>query len=49
MLAEIASLLSQHTISDHNRPTSEMPFEWRFTGGRIVACFYMLLGKPLGL
>ena len=24
---------SQHTISDHDRPASETPLEWRFAGG----------------
>ena len=33
---------SQHTISGQNRATSETPFEWRFVGGSIVTCFYML-------
>ena len=36
---------SPHTTCGHSRPSSETPFEWRFTGGPLVAGFYMLTGK----
>ena len=36
---------SPHTICGHYWPTSEMPFNWHFTGGPMVARFYMLTGK----
>ena len=28
---------SQHACSGHYRPTSEMPFKWRFAGEPLVA------------
>ena len=30
---------SQHTMSGHYRPASEMPSKWRFAGGPVVARF----------
>ena len=33
---------STHTASDHYRPTSETPFEWRLAGGPIVVGECML-------
>ena len=30
---------SQHTKSGYHRPSSEMPFKWRFAGGLVVALF----------
>ena len=33
---------SQYIISDHYRPTSETPFQWRFAGGPMVARFKVL-------
>ena len=30
---------SQHRVLGHHRPTSETPFEWRFAGESMVACF----------
>ena len=35
---------SQHPISGHYRPASEMPFGWPFAGGPIVSRFYGLTG-----
>ena len=34
---------SQPKKAGHSRTTSEMPFEWHFTGGPIVARFYILI------
>ena len=32
----------QHTVLGGYQPTSETPFKWCFTGGPMVARFYML-------
>ena len=34
---EIPKLPSQHSMTDHHRPASEMPFKWRFASGPIMA------------
>ena len=44
---KIYLLPSQITVSDHYRPASETPFEWRFAGGLIEARFYMLIRQLL--
>ena len=36
---------SQHAISGHYQPYSEMPLKWRFTVRPIVVHFYMLTGS----
>ena len=35
---------SKHVKSEHYRPASETPFDWRFAGGPIVALDLMLAG-----
>ena len=35
---------SHHIVSGYHRPTSEMPFEWRFARGPMVARFSMFTG-----
>ena len=37
--------MERQTDLGHYRPISEMPFEWRFPGGPIVAHFEMLTGR----
>ena len=41
-----ATALSKHVKSGHYRPASEMPSEWRFAGGPIVARDWMPAGLP---
>ena len=36
---------SQHAISGHYKPDSEMPLKWHFTVRPIVVHFYMLTGS----
>ena len=40
----VCPMPSKHVQLGHYRPTSEMPFKWRFTGGLIVARDWMLAG-----
>ena len=34
---KITKLPIQHSMLDHRRPVSEMPFEWHFAGGLLMA------------
>ena len=38
-------VLSKHLKSGHHQPASETPFEWRFTGGPMVAQHCLLAGS----
>ena len=44
LACKVLKLPSQHTVMGRYRPISETPFEWRFTGGPIVAHFNMATG-----
>ena len=45
---KITKLLSQYSTVGHYRPASETPFQWRFAGRPIIACFWWSLepGSP---
>ena len=34
-----ATNFSQNSMLDHHRPASEMPFQWRVAGGKMMARF----------
>ena len=34
---KITKLQSQHSMLGNHRPDNEMPFKWRFAGGRMMA------------
>ena len=45
---KITKLASQHSMFGHHRPANEMPFQWRFAGGQVMARFSSFLSlSPL--